>query len=127
MTERHRRWIGFRPMLRGSLLLLLVLAGCSKGPEADLQYIKQARSAAAEWALVNEQAAEGKVTPTYASSMHKWLRQEVQTASSALTVPDAPYAAEISALLEQPDDASPDSLRARSDALKTIEDQLESA
>ena len=127
MTERHRRWIGFRPMLRGSLLLLLVLAGCSKGPEADLQYIKQARSAAAEWALVNEQAAEGKVTPTYASSMHKWLRQEVHTASSALTVPDAPYAAEISALLEQPDDASPDSLRARSDALKHIEDQLESA
>jgi hypothetical protein len=127
MTERHRRWIGFRPMLRGSLLLLLVLAGCSKGPEADLQYIKQARSAAAEWALVNQQAAEGKVTPTYVSSMHKWLRQEVQTASSALTVPDAPYAAEISALLEQPDDASPDSLRARSDALKHIEDQLESA
>jgi hypothetical protein len=127
MTERHRRWIGFRPMLRGSLLLLLVLAGCSKGPEADLQYIKQARSAAAEWALVNEQAAEGKITPTYASSMHKWLRQEVQTASSALTVPDAPYAGEISALLKQPDDASPDSLRARSDALKHIEDQLESA
>jgi Tfp pilus assembly protein PilP len=53
MTERHRRWIGFRPMLRGSLLLLLVLAGCSKGPEADLQYIKQARSAAAYCARVN--------------------------------------------------------------------------
>ena len=114
-------------MLRGSLLLLLMVAGCSKGPAADLQYIKQARSAAAEWALVNQQAAEGKVTPTYVSSMHKWLRQEVHTALTALTVPDAPYAAEISALLEQPDDASPDSLRARSDALKTIEDQLESA
>ena len=114
-------------MLRGSLLLLLVLAGCSKGPEADLQYIKQARSAAAEWALVNEQANEGKVTPAYVSSMHKWLRQEVETASSALTVPDAPYAAEISALLKQPDDAAPASLRAISDKLKTQEDQLESA
>jgi hypothetical protein len=54
------------------------------------------------------------------------MRQEVQSASTALTTPDAPYAAEISALLEQPD-ASPDSLRARSDALKHIEDQLESA
>ena len=114
-------------MLRGSLLLLLVLAGCSKGPEADLQYIKQARSAAAEWALVNEQANEGKVTPAYVSSMHKWLRQEVETASSALTVPDAPYAAEISALLKQPDDAAPASLRAISDKLKMQEDQLESA
>ena len=114
-------------MLRGSLLLLLVLAGCSKGPEADLQYIKQARSAAAEWALVNEQANEGKVTPAYVSSMHKWLRQEVETASNALTVPDAPYAAEISALLKQPDDAAPASLRAISDKLKMQEDQLESA
>ena len=114
-------------MLRGSLLLLLVLAGCSKGPEADLQYIKQARSAAAEWALVNEQANEGKVTPAYVSSMHKWLRQEVETASSALTVPDAPYAAEMGALLKQPDDAAPASLRAISDKLKTQEDQLESA
>ena len=114
-------------MLRGSLLLLLVLAGCSKGPEADLQYIKQARSAAAEWALVNEQANEGKVTPAYVSSMHKWLRQEVETASSALTVPDAPYAAEMGALLKQPDDAAPASLRAISDKLTTQEDQLESA
>jgi hypothetical protein len=114
-------------MLRKPLLLLLLVAGCSKGPEADLQYIKQARSAAAEWALVNQLAIEGKVTPAYVASMHKWLRQEVQTASTALTDPDAPYAAEISALLEQPDGASPQTLRARSDKLKQFEDQLESA
>ena len=114
-------------MVRWSLPLLLLAAGCSKGPEADLQYIKQARSAAAEWALVNQQASEGKVTQAYVTSMHQWLRQEVQSASSALSVPDAPYAAEISALLEQPDDASPQSLRARSDKLKKQEDQLESA
>jgi hypothetical protein len=43
---------------------LVALAACSKGPEADLQYIKQARSAGAEWALVNEQASAGRVTPT---------------------------------------------------------------
>jgi hypothetical protein len=114
-------------MLRRPLLLLLLVAGCSKGPDADLQYIKQARSAAAEWALVNALAKEGKVTPAYAGSMHKWLRKEVQSASAALTRPDAPYAAEISALLQLPDDASPDSLRARSDKLTRIEDQLESA
>ena len=48
--------------MRRALLLLLLLAGCSNGPEADLQYIKQARSAGAEWALVNEQASQGKLT-----------------------------------------------------------------
>lgn len=114
-------------MLRLPLLLLLLVAACSKGPEADLQYIKQARSAAAEWALVNEQANEGKVTPTYVASMHKWLRQEIQSASAALTVRDAPYTAEISALLQQPDDAAPESLRVRADKLKRREDELESA
>ena len=63
--------------MRWVVLLALMLAACSKGPEADLQYIKQARSAAAEWALVNEQAVQRKVTPAYVSSMHKWLRDEV--------------------------------------------------
>jgi Tfp pilus assembly protein PilP len=114
-------------MLRWMLLLLLLVTGCSKGSEADLQYIKQARSAAAEWALVNELASERKVTPAYVASMHQWLRQEVQSASAALTVPDAPYAAEIADLLRQPDDAAPQALRARSDKLKRFEDQLESA
>ena len=39
-------------MLRRSLLLALLLAGCSKGPQADLQYIKQARSLGAKRADV---------------------------------------------------------------------------
>ena len=60
------------PRMRCVWLLALILASCSKGPDADLQYIKQARSLGAEWALVNEQAAEGKVTKIYASSMHEW-------------------------------------------------------
>ena len=106
---------------------LLALAACSKGPQADLQYIKQARSAAAEWALVNEQAQQGTVTGTYAASMHKWLRDEVHTSLTSLTEPDSPYGDEIAALLQQPDDAAPQALRARSDNLKKIEDSLESA
>jgi hypothetical protein len=114
-------------MPRKSLLVLLFLAGCSKGPQADLQYIKQARSAGAEWALVNEEAREGKLTPTYVGSMHQWLRQEIETASTALTEPDSRYAIEIQALLAQPDDAAPDELRAHSEELKQIEDTLESA
>jgi hypothetical protein len=114
-------------MLRKPLLLLLLVAGCSKGPDADLQYIGQARSAAAEWAMVNEQANEGKVTPAYVNSMHQWLRQEIQTSLTSLTDPDAAYGDQIAALLQQPDDASPGDLSARADRLKQIEDQIESA
>ena len=106
---------------------LLALAACSKGPQADLQYIKQARSAAAEWALVNEQANAGRLTPTYVGSMHEWLRQQIQSASSALTMPDSRYAIEIQTLLSQPDDAAPEELRVHVDKLKQIEDSLESA
>jgi len=109
------------------LWFLLALAACSKGPQADLQYIKQARSAGAEWALVNEQARAGKLTPTYVASMHEWLRQQIQSASAALTVRDSRYAAEIQALLSQPDDARAEELRAHSEKLKQIEGSLESA
>jgi hypothetical protein len=109
------------------LLLALLLTGCSKGPEADLQYIGQARSAAAEWALVNEQANEGKLTPAYVDSMHKWLRDQIQSSAEALTEPDSPYGDEMAALLQQPDDAAPQALRERVAKLKQIEDSLESA
>ena len=114
-------------MQRKFLLLLLLIAGCSKGPAADLQYIKQARSAGAEWALVNEQAGQGKLTQVYVSSMHKWLRQELQSSSTTLAQPNSRHAREIYALLRQPDNAAPEELRAHVDKLKQIEDQLESA
>ena len=109
-------------------LLLLFATGCSgSGPDADLQYIKQARSVGAEWALVNEQASKNQLTSTYVASMHHWLRQQLQAASTALTKPDSRYAEEIQALLQQPDGAAPDELRAHVEKLKEIEDQLESA
>lgn len=112
--------------MRWLLVFAFVLAGCSKGPDADLQYIKQARSLGAEWALVNEQAAQGKLTKTYVSSMHESVREQLQSASTTLTSPDSRYAVEIQALLHQPDDAAPEELRAHVDKLKQIEDQLES-
>ena len=114
-------------MLRLSCLVLLLLAACSKGPEADLQYIGQARSLGAEWALVNEQANRGHVTATYVASMRRWLRGNLETAASSLTKPDSRYGAEIRALLAEPDDAPPDELRVHADRLKQIEDSLESA
>ena len=109
------------------LMLLLLLAGCSKGPDADLEYIGQARSAAAEWAMVNEQASEGKLTSAYVVSMHRWIRQQIETSANSLTEPDSAYGDQIAALLQQPDEAPPEQLRARAAALKQIEDKLESA
>ena len=109
------------------LLPLLLLAACSKGPQADLQYISQARSAAAEWALVNEQAGLGKLTAPYVATMRKSLRQEIESSRSALTVPDSAYADEMQTLLGEPDDADAGELRSHAEALKAIEDGLESA
>ena len=76
-------------MRRSVLLLLVMLAGCSKGPQADLQYIGQARSLAAEWALVNQEAGEGKLTPTYVAVMHKEVREQLQTSLGSLTQRDS--------------------------------------
>ena len=109
------------------LLLLLLLAGCSKGPQADLQYISEARSCAAEWALVNQQAAQGKLTDVYVRTMRKSLRQQIASAKAALTVPDSGYAREMNALLATSGDAPPQELRVHVDRLKQIEDSLESA
>jgi hypothetical protein len=113
--------------MRKPLLLLALLMGCSKGPEADLPAISEARSLAAEWALVNEQAAQGRVTATYTRTMRESVRVQLQTAAKSLRQPDSRYGLEIGALLMQPDDAPPEKVRAHADRLKNIEDQLESA
>jgi Tfp pilus assembly protein PilP len=113
-------------MARKLLFLLLALTSCSKGPEADLQYISEARSLAAEWALVNEQAAQGHLTAAYAQTMRASIRDQLQSSAKSLTQPRAPYAAEIGAILSAPDDAPPATLRGHASNLKRIEDQLES-
>lgn len=109
------------------LLLVSVVGACSKGPEADLQYISKARSLAAEWALVNELAVRGELTDAYVSTMRKSLREQLESASKAVTEPDAPYAREIRAIAAAPADASPTALRAASERLKLTENELESA
>jgi hypothetical protein len=113
--------------MRKPLLLLLLLAGCSQGPQADLPAIGAARSLGAEWALVNQEASRGHLTGVYVKTMRQQLREQLQTNASSLTEPDSRYAAEIQALLAEPDDAAPEELRAHSDKLKQIEDGLESA
>jgi hypothetical protein len=108
------------------MLLFVLLAGCSKGPDADLQYISSARSLAAEWALVNEQAGEGHLTTTYVKTMHDDVRQQLQTSANSLTQPKSNYGSEIAALMREPDDAPPAQLRAHASKLKQIEESLES-
>jgi hypothetical protein len=127
VKERAALATVFGSMARKLLLLCVFLAACSKGPQADLQYIKEARSAAAEWALVNEQASQGRLTVVYVASMREWLRDDLQTAATSLSRPDTRYAFEIDALLSEPDDAAPEELRAHSERLKQIEDSFESA
>lgn len=113
--------------MRRLLPLILLLAGCSKGPEADLPYISEARSLGAEWAMVNEQAQRGHLTSAYIETMRQSVREQLETASQSLTEPNSPYGKEIDALLKEPDDAAPAELRAHSNKLKQIEDSLESA
>jgi len=114
-------------VLRHCLPLILILAGCSKGAQADLPYIGEARSLAAEWALVNGEASRGHLTSQYVDTMRASVREQLQTSQKALTEPNSVYGEEIAALLKEPDSASPEELRAHSTKLKQIEDSLESA
>lgn len=107
-------------------LPLLALFACSKGPEADLPAIGEARSLAAEWALINEQAAKGQLTATYTRAMRQDLRQQLQATAKSLTLPNSGYGDEIRAVLARPDKAAPEELRAHAARLKQIEDRLES-
>jgi predicted subunit of tRNA(5-methylaminomethyl-2-thiouridylate) methyltransferase len=114
--------------VRKLLLFLLVLAtACSKGAQADAPAISGARSLAAEWALINQQASERKLTSTYVDTMRASIREELQETAKSLTQPSSDYAAEIQALLKLPDDAPPPALRSHAAKLKQIEDRLESA
>ncbi|HEX8839150.1 MAG TPA: hypothetical protein VF750_01620 [Sphingomicrobium sp.] len=107
--------------------MAFLLWGCSKGPDADLALIGEARSLGAEWALVNEQAQKKQLTPIYTETMRKKLREQLQSMQSSLTQPASEYSREINALLQERDDAAPGALRAHVEKLKQIEDKLESA
>jgi hypothetical protein len=113
--------------VRLTILLVLFLSSCSSGEDADLQYIKEARSIAAEWALINEQASAGKLTETYVQSMRQWLQDDLRTVNGSLANPRSPYGDQIRQLLAEPSDAAPAGLRAHAQVLKHIEDGLESA
>ncbi|HZU51224.1 MAG TPA: hypothetical protein VE968_05035 [Sphingomicrobium sp.] len=89
--------------------------------------IGEARSLAAEWALVNEQAAKGHLTQTYVETMHDQLRQQLQSAQRSLANPNSGYGREIRALMRLPDNATPAALRVHVGKIRQIEESLESA
>ncbi|MFL6737115.1 MAG: hypothetical protein ACJ8F4_08690 [Sphingomonas sp.] len=109
------------------VLVLLLLAGCSRGEDADLQYIGEARSLAAEWALINEQSNEGHLTTSYVKTMRRSLREQLHSTAKSLSQPQSRYGQEIAWLESAPDGAPPAELRAHAGKLKQIEDSLESA
>ena len=113
--------------MRWLSLLVLTLAACSKGPEADLPTIGEARSLGAEWALINEQASKGQLGSIYVQAMRKQIREQLKTDARSLKRPASSYGQEIKALLVQPDAAPPKELRAHVTKLKQIEDGFESA
>jgi hypothetical protein len=114
-------------MSRWLIVIALLLAACSKGAEADLPTISEARSLAAEWALVNEEAEKGRLTKAYVHTMHANLRDQLSSSLKSLSEPQSQYGSEIEALLREGDEASPQSLRQHERRLGKIEDQLESA
>jgi hypothetical protein len=114
-------------MLRPPLVLALLLVACSRGAEADLPAVGEARSLVAEWALVNEQASAGHLTGAYVRTMRKSLRRQLESTAQSLSEPRSAYGLEIAALLRLPDGASPAELRTHAQRLKQIEDSLESA
>jgi hypothetical protein len=114
-------------MLRKPLLLSLLLASCSKGPDADLPSIGEARSVTAEWALLNAEATKGRLNATYVRTMREQLREQLKSTASSLTQPMSDYGQEIGKVLAQRDDAPAEEFRAHANKLKQIENRLESA
>jgi hypothetical protein len=108
------------------LLILTCLGACSSGGQADLPAIKEIRSAAAEWALVNREAARERLTAPYAVGMRKLARKEISTQARALG-PGSPAAPVAAALLALPADTAPDPIARQVARLKQIEAALEPA
>ena len=102
--------------MRAFAVLFVMLAGCDAA-SSEYPAVMEARSAAAEWAKVNELAADGRVTATYARTMREEARSQLTKAASSFSDPSSPQASEVRALIALPDDASPGALGRHVDAL----------
>ena len=108
------------------MIALCLLAGCSRQTEQAIT-VKQLRSAAAEWALVNQEAARKRLPAAYVDGMRKAAREQIDKAAASLRDPRSDVARHAAALQALPPDAPSDLLSQHAAALKAIEDHLESA
>jgi hypothetical protein len=113
-----------RLVLTAAALLLLGCAG-SGDSRKDLVTIKEARSLAAEWALVNRLAASGRLRPAYVRTMREEAIGQLETALASLADKEGEGAREIGALAHMPPDTSAGLLYAHARRLQALEDRLE--
>jgi len=104
------------------LVLVAALAACSSQADRQLEAVKSARSVLTEWALVEEQAAQGRAQSTYVEQMRQLARDELKTDARELA--QQPEAAQ---LLQHLQSGSPDAaaLHRADSALEPLEKRLE--
>jgi hypothetical protein len=107
------------------LAALLLVAASQPAPDRDLAAIKAARSIVAEWALVNQLAAAGRLSGSFADGMRREARQQLSERLSELSDPASPAAREIARMSQAPARVDPGALRASAQHLLAIETQLE--
>jgi hypothetical protein len=107
---------------RHALPLLALLSACSSQRDKQLEAVESARSVLSEWALVEEQAAQGRAQATYVGQMREMARDELKTAEAALS-----QQPEATRLLEGLRAGSPNAatLKQANETLKPLEDRLE--
>jgi hypothetical protein len=103
-----------------------MLGACSAA-DTERVAVRQLRSAAAEWALVNREAAARNLPFAYVDGMRRAARDQIRDAATSLRGTQADAAAEAAALQALPADADPTLLARHAARLKKIEDALESA
>ena len=111
---------------RYPLTFLCLVTACSSANE-QLVAVKQLRSAAAEWALVNREGARQHLLSPYLEGMRKAARDQIRQASATLRDQHSAAAREAAALRALPADVQPALWDQRAAALEAIEKQLESA
>jgi hypothetical protein len=106
------------------ILLCVALAACSSQTDKQLAAVKSARSVLAEWARVEELSQHGKTTQTYTNAMRKDARDQLATAQGELT-----ERAEAVHIIDAVRMGNPGAtaLHRADDALKPLEDSLESS
>lgn len=107
-----------------ALAALLILAGCSSQKDKELEAVKGARSVAAEWAAMERLAADGKLTPVYASVFRDMAKDQLRSARTSLRPPNLPATRTIDGIQAAPA-PSAQGLEAAGRALEQAEGPLE--